>query len=121
MVLNPLAAILMDGDCAHLAKHYYIERTNNFMEIIAKTSEGFLIQATTKEVTEVLKSVAGKIPEKIEIGQKIPAMDYSLTISNLKGLKNSYGFNQVLSGLKNLNESFDDIKAKLSLVESDAL
>ena len=53
------------------------------MQVIAKTSEGFLISATHNEISEILRSVNGKVPEKIDIGQKIPAIDYASSITKV--------------------------------------
>lgn len=49
------------------------------MNIIAKTNDGFLINATEKELSEIIKSVTGMAPKEINIGQKIPAIDYATT------------------------------------------
>lgn len=72
------------------------------MEVIAKTKDGLMISATEGEVCQILKSVTGNDWNKIEIGQKIPAIDYSSSIIKLKTIKESYGF-------KNLGERIDEI------------
>jgi len=84
------------------------------MEIIAKTEDGYLIQANRGEVEEILKSVAGKRPEKIEIGQKIPAYDYSSTIVKVKSLKEDYRFKNMLSGVENFIDILDVLKKAVS-------
>ena len=62
------------------------------MEIIAKTKEGVLIQASEREVKEILNAVSGHRPEVLSIGQKIPAIDYASTITKVKSLGDSYEF-----------------------------
>jgi len=42
------------------------------MEIIANTSNGVLIKATTAEIESIINAVTGIKPEKILIGQKNP-------------------------------------------------
>jgi len=66
------------------------------MEIIAKTDEGFLIRGTNQEVKEILRSVQGAVPDSIEIGQKIPAIDYAGTITKLNQLTEDYHYKQLL-------------------------
>ena len=56
------------------------------MEIIAKTENGVIINATNDEVNEILNAVSGAKPEKLKIGMKIPAIDYASTIRKVQGL-----------------------------------
>lgn len=56
------------------------------MEIIAETVETVIISATKAEVREILTAVLGKRPEKVEVGQKIPAIDYASTIRKIQSL-----------------------------------
>jgi hypothetical protein len=66
------------------------------MQVIAKTAgSGLLIQATEEEIKEIVNAINGTKPEKIEIGQKIPAIDYAGTISKIKSLKGHYDFRQM--------------------------
>lgn len=74
------------------------------MIIIAQTPDGFLIQAHTKEVAAILNAVTGAVPEKIPIGQKLPAIDYAATITKVKNLADDYSF-------KKLNESIGSVVA----------
>jgi len=67
------------------------------MEIIAKTDHGFLITGTKSEVEEILRAVQGSVPENILIGQKIPAIDYSATITKLKKLPQEYEYKQLIN------------------------
>lgn len=63
------------------------------MKIIAKTDNGFLIEATNAEVCDVLRATNGvsMSAHDIRVGDKIPAYDYTAAISQLKGLaSNSY-------------------------------
>ena len=80
------------------------------MEIIAKTDAGFLISGTKSEVEEILRSVNGKVPEEIEIGQKIPAIDYSATITKLKQLPEEYAYGQLIRYAKSFTETIDELK-----------
>ena len=56
------------------------------MQIIAKTTDGVLINASENEVKEILNAVTGEKPKEINIGQKIPAIDYASTITKVKAL-----------------------------------
>jgi len=80
------------------------------MDIIAKTKDGCLITATDKEVTEILTSVNGKAPEKISIGQKIPAIDYASTITKIKALKDDYDYRHILDKVESFNVTVDNLK-----------
>jgi hypothetical protein len=70
------------------------------MEIIAKTKAGFFIHASDNEVREILKAVTGKEPDKLVIGQKIPAIDYAASITQVKTLKEDYNYRQMLSKIE---------------------
>lgn len=67
------------------------------MNVIGKTQNGFLIEATENEIKEILSSVNGVRPEKIEIGNKIPAIDYATTIAKIKTLKDDSYFRNLVS------------------------
>lgn len=84
------------------------------MKIIAKTDDGFIISANRQEVKEILSSVNGKEPDKIDIGQKIPAIDYSSSIKKVKSLHTNYSFNKVRCGIVDLVESFDKLNKAVS-------
>lgn len=66
------------------------------MEVIAKTADGLLIKATESEVREIINAVNGVKPEKVEIGQKIPAIDYAGTITKIKALKETSNFRNLI-------------------------
>lgn len=89
------------------------------MEIIAATSTGVLISATSAEVAEILRSVTGKNVDKLEIGQKIPAIDYASSITKIKKLGEDYNFTNLQSRVESFNDHFkelsDTIKAAASL------
>jgi len=70
------------------------------MEIIAKTEDGALVQATDKELKEIIRSVTGKEPKEIHVGIRIPAIDYASTITKIKALKDDYYFKQIGLSLK---------------------
>ena len=75
------------------------------MDIIAKSENGYLISATTKEVQEILRSVNGQLPDNLDIGQKIPAIDYASTITKIRQLEQEYSFKKIYEGLKDFNET----------------
>ena len=66
------------------------------MEIIATTSDGVIITATSKEVKEILTSINGERPKELKIGQKIPAIDYGSTLTKLKNLKSHSKFRYMI-------------------------
>lgn len=66
------------------------------MQVIAQTSSSYLIEATKSELQEIINSVTGKKPENIDIGLKIPAIDYATTITKIKALKESYDFKELV-------------------------
>lgn len=78
------------------------------MKIIAKTKEGCLIQATDKEVMAILTAVASA-PKRLEIGQKIPAIDYAATITKVKALKDSFLFRELELKIKRFSEEFGEL------------
>ncbi len=79
------------------------------MEIIAKTDTGFLINGTKSEIEEILRAVHGSVPENIEIGKKIPAIDYSATITKLKKLPEEYEYKSLISYAKKFNIIIDEL------------
>ncbi len=83
------------------------------MKIIAKTTEGFLITATTKEVEEILGAVNGTVPEAIEIGQKIPAIDYAATIKKLKTIPKNYEYKRMCECADDFREALDSMKVSV--------
>lgn len=78
------------------------------MEIIAKTSNGVLIQATEQEVKTILKAVSSA-PEKLEIGMKIPAIDYAGTIQKIKSFKDDYNFKNLVEKARNVNDAVTEL------------
>jgi len=80
------------------------------MEIIAKTTDGCLIQATEAEVKEILKAVSGELPDKITIGQKLPAIDYASTITKIKALEKNDKYRYLLSDIDTFNKTVDTLK-----------
>lgn len=75
------------------------------MNVIAKTDKGFIIEATTKELEEIITAVQGIKPNEINIGQKIAAIDYAGMIRKIKELRDSYDFKQIFSTLKDFNRT----------------
>ena len=73
------------------------------MEIIAATGEGFLIQASESEIEEILRAVSGKAPEKLSIGQRIPAIDYASTITKIKELEKNTEYTYMLERIERFN------------------
>lgn len=90
------------------------------MKVIANIKDGFLIEATTDEVKEILRSVQGSVPKDILIGQKIPAIDYASTITKLKKLPDEYNYKLLISEAKKFNEGILELdKTVNQLSESD--
>jgi len=81
------------------------------MEIIAKTEDGYLITAKTKEVQEILKAVNGNLPDNLDIGQKLPAIDYANTITKVKALKDDYNFGLIFDKLENFCKTANELKS----------
>lgn len=79
------------------------------MEIIAKTNQGVLISATENEVKEILNAVSGQKPKDIEIGQKIPAIDYSTTIVKIKTLSENTYFKDLVRYASYFTKHVDDL------------
>jgi hypothetical protein len=83
------------------------------MEIVAKTKDGVLIQATEDEAKEIIRSVAGETPKELHIGQKIPAIDYAGSITKVKTLKDCYAFRNLVEVSKQVTKEIDELKAAL--------
>lgn len=85
------------------------------MKIIASSNDSFIIEATKEEVREILQSVNGKnmTLAEINIGQKIPAIDYSTTLRKLKSMKTNGYFQSLLSATKAFNQTMDNLAEKV--------
>jgi hypothetical protein len=79
------------------------------MEVIGKTKDSFLISATESEIKEIVSAVTGSKPKEIEIGQKIPAIDYSSTITKVKTLRNCEHLNDLNKRAKYFTKKLDDL------------
>ena len=90
-------------------QRYYFK----IMEIIGKTKEGFIIEATKNEVSEILNAVTGTNPSEIEIGQKIPAIDYAATIKKIKGLKHNSTISYLFSYSRKVSNVMKDLENKI--------
>lgn len=88
------------------------------MEIIAKTSGGFIINASTEEVKEILKAVNGNLPDKLDIGQKIPAIDYASTIRKVQTLSDSYEYTQLVSAVNNISSCLKQVQASIEAAKN---
>jgi len=80
------------------------------MEIIAKTDKGVLINATKKEVIEILNAVTGEKPKELRIGQKIPAIDYASTILKIQALSENYDYRQIIEHSNRFSEHVEDLR-----------
>lgn len=81
------------------------------MEVIAKTNGAFLIQATESEIKEIVNAVTGSRPKEIEIGQKIPAIDYASTILKIKTLKDNSYFKELVRMKNELSDTINTFDA----------
>lgn len=79
------------------------------MEITAITKKGVLIEATLAEVGSIINSVTGKKPDKIEIGQRIPAIDYAQTIYKIKSLNDNYEYRQLKQKANQFSEALEEL------------
>lgn len=85
------------------------------MIITAQTANGWMIEASEAEITEILNAVLGtSTRHEVKIGTKLPAVDYAETIHKVKYLKESGVFkelntraNQFAKGLERLNEAVE--------------
>lgn len=85
------------------------------MKIIAKTAnQSVLIEATEQEVREILNAVTGNRPKEIEIGVKIPAIDYASTITKIKSLNENNNFVNLISYAERFLNEVDGLKKKVS-------
>jgi len=91
------------------------------MQIVAKTNGGVLIDATEKEVKEILNAVTGEKPVELKIGQKIPAIDYSSTITKLKLLSEEYSYRQVVRYIGDFIEHFENLKKVIESTKNISL
>lgn len=89
------------------------------MEVIAKGIDEVLIRTTDDEVREIITSVSGKRPTVIEIGQKIPAIDYATTVLKLKSLSSEYSFIKMFEWLESFYQ--EAISLKESVVEAGSI
>jgi hypothetical protein len=89
------------------------------MEIIAKTSTGCLISATSEEVKEILRSVTGKVPDNLEIGQRIPAIDYASTVTKVSQLGKDYCFTNLVNQIEFFNREF--LKLQIAITNAASL
>lgn len=77
------------------------------MEIVAQTSGGFLINASENEIKEIINSVTGTKPEKLLLGQKIPAIDYACTITKIKSLASNSSYVRLIDSKNDLVKVID--------------
>lgn len=62
------------------------------------------------EVKEILKAVSGNVPEKLDIGQKIPAIDYASTIRKVQNLSDSYEYKQLVNSVRSMSSSLEQLQ-----------
>lgn len=84
------------------------------MKVIAKAvvngGDGVFIEATDDEVKEIVCSVSGSKPAHIEVGQKIPALDYASTLIKIKKLKDYNWFKEIFKDLEKFNTAAEKLK-----------
>lgn len=93
------------------------------MKIIAKTNSGYLIEATETEVENIIRSTSGVTPKDIQMGTKIPGIDYASTITKIQSLKDNYEFKQLVRSVNSFNREFDSLVEgvkKTEGIESDS-
>jgi len=90
------------------------------MEIIARTKDGCLLQASKREVNEILRAVSGEEKKELFIGQKIPAIDYASTITRIRTLGNDSDYKIMLRKVEEFSTKVNNLKEaiqKASLIE----
>lgn len=80
------------------------------MEIIAETADTVIISATKAEVREILAAVMGKRPDKVEVGQKIPAIDYASTIRKIQSLSTNSQYLYMLDYFEKFKTIMEGLK-----------
>ena len=81
------------------------------MEIIAKTTNGFLIQATEREVKAILDSTKVSYALKdIPIGTKLPGIDYAATIEGISKLRELYEYKEAMHKIQMFYEAAMKLK-----------
>lgn len=80
------------------------------MIIIALTTNGVLIEATEEETKEILRSVTGDKVKELNIGQKIPAIDYAASITKVKNLSEVYEYKKIFERLAEFNKIAQELK-----------
>lgn len=83
------------------------------MKVIGQIGDEYLIQATDNEIKEILGSVTGKRPDKIQTGDKIPAIDYAATITKIKTLKDDAYFKNLISYGETFNKTLKTLIEKV--------
>lgn len=86
------------------------------MKTIAKTKDGFLLEATEDEVKDMMKTLGISKPTP-EVGIKIPVGDYNSTLVKLRSLRDSYAYekmreyvDQISKSIQNLDNTFEAIQ-----------
>ncbi len=69
-----------------------------------------MISAKENEVQEILRAVSGNSPDKIDIGQKLPAIDYATTITKVKILSDNYDFRVMCERLETFCKTANSLK-----------
>lgn len=87
------------------------------MKIIATIENGYLIEATERELFSIFAATARKVTREnpIKIGDNIPAFDYAELIQRCKNIKSSADFRHLKERMKSLHESSTEI---ISSIES---
>jgi len=88
------------------------------MQVIAKTESGLMIEATHKEVRTILQSVTGEKVKDINIGQKIPAIDYASSIEKIKTLKGDYIYEGLCRHVETFNKAFNELEEAVEQASS---
>lgn len=88
------------------------------MKVVAKSENGFLIEASEAEIKEILRSVLGEAPKDINIGQKVPAIDYASTIRKIKMLAENDYFKNLLYYQDKLNTYVGEFKGIVDAAKS---
>jgi len=64
---------------------------------------------TTTELTHLLQSATGKSPDKIEIGQKLSAVDYLTSAIKAREIGESYQFREMVRETNNFIKTYKEL------------
>lgn len=88
------------------------------MQIIAKTANRFLIEATESEVSAIMNACSMPITNAnpVVVGMKLPALDYSATIARAQAISNSNGFRSFKSWAEDVTSQINRVVQEIGSI-----